>query len=304
MKVERSERSRFGEALLLLPRALLKRKMRGGTRLLELFAGHASALQSYRTPVPGGSLYVDLRNASGHSQIAEPTSIGAEHRIIKRCVRPGDVAYDIGANIGIFTVWLSSLVGEQGRVIAFEPNPALLDGLQRTAGILGNVDLIAKGLAEKDGTFEFFVPDDDTMGSMQNWTREEGGKVATLQCEVTTIDKIVAAGRIPMPDIIKCDIEGGEFHCFAGAKETLGSDNAPIVLFEANINSTRGYGLGISAAMEFLAGLDGPCYTFFRVCEPDRLEAISSIDFLHGNILAVPKLRLDRLDRQAADGWT
>lgn len=290
--------------LLFLPRVFLRRKTRGATRLLDLIAGHSSNLQNYRTEVPGGSLYVDLRNASGHAQIAQPSSITSEHRILERCVGPGDTAFDIGANIGIFTVWLSSVVGEKGRVVAFEPNPALLPSLRKTADSLGNVDVLALGLADKDGTSEFFVPDDDTMASMRNWTRTEGGRVAAIKCEVTTIDKLISGGRVPFPDLIKCDIEGGEYHCFVGARRTLGSDNAPIVLFEANINSTHGYGLDLSTAMDFLGELKQPNYTFFRVCEPDRLEAISSIDFLHGNILAVPEARMHRLSIRASNEWT
>jgi FkbM family methyltransferase len=281
--------------LLLLPRLMLSRKIRGATRLTRFLADRFEALQCLPVTVPGGSLYIDLRNNGGHAYLAAPAEAGGEHRILERCVRPGYVAYDIGANVGLYTVWLSSLVGAAGKVIAFEPNAALHKGLSMTISQLPNTRLVPQGLAAAEGRVEFFVPEDDTMASLKDWTRSEGGRVTTGSCSVTTLDLFIKEGRAPRPDLIKCDIEGGELDCFRGGAGLLGSEEAPIILFEANIHSTRGFGVQISDAMEFLASLERPGYTFFKVDDKGELERITSIDFLHGNILAVPRRRLDGL---------
>jgi FkbM family methyltransferase len=286
----------IGGKLLYIPRFLLTRKLRGGTRLMRILANRFPSLQSYKAKVCGGSLYVDLRNNGTHSFLTEETSLREEHEVMKRVVRVGDVAYDIGANAGVFTVWLSSLVGKRGRVFSFEPNPAHHRSLEQTIELLANTELIRIGLSDVDGSFEFFVPEDDTMASLRDWTIGEGGQVSKTTCRVGTIDGLVAAEAIPKADFIKCDIEGGELDCFKGGQSALNAEDAPIILFEANINSSKGYGNEISSGMDFLASLGAPRYAFFLVADDAILEPISLVTFRHGNILAVPFSRMNRLD--------
>lgn len=289
----------IGDGLLFLPRVLLSRKMRGGTRLTRFLANRFSSFRSYRAAVPGGFLFVDLRRTGGQGYL-NSVDPNEEHLIIKRCIRPGDVVYDIGANVGLYTVWMSSLVGANGRVFAFEPNPAHTPGLAKTASILANTQVLNVGLSDHQGTFDLFVPENDTMASLSDWTEEMAGNVRKETCSVLTIDHLVEEGLVPRPDFIKCDIEGGEVDCFRGAEKTLNSFDAPGILFEANINSTRGFGNSISSGMEFLAGLDNPAYKFFLVDKDASLRPIDSIDFLHGNILALPGSRLELIARPDA----
>ncbi len=286
----------ISEGLLFLPRTLLARKMRGGTRLTRFLANRFPELQRYPVQVPGGVLYVDLRNNSGHAYLLPEAPLTDEHFVLRRFARPGDVVFDIGANVGIFTVWLASILGDGGKVFAFEPNPAHLPGLRKTISLLQNTELITAGLSDHIGSEEFFIPEDDTMASLRDWTTNEGGKVRVEQCSVTTIDKLIEEGKIEKPDLIKCDIEGGEADCFRGAARTLDVEDAPLILFEANINSTQGFGNTISSGMEFLAKLPAPRYRFFKVCSEGALEPIEAVDFLHGNLLAVPGSRMPRLD--------
>lgn len=285
---------KISKGLLFLPRLLLSRGMRGGTRLTQFLADRFSGFRSYRASVPGGELFVDLRNPAGQSYL-HSVPLSGEHRILGQCIRPGDVAFDIGANVGLYTVWLSSLTGPSGKVFAFEPNPAHQKGLAKTAGSLTNTTVLNVGLSDHEGSFELFVPEDDTMASLADWTEEQAGEVRKVSCMVTTIDALVEGGQLPRPDLIKCDIEGGELNCFRGGAVTLNSVDAPVMLFEANINSTRGFGNTISSGMNYLAQLDKPGYKFFLVDDDASVKAIESIDFLHGNILAVPASRSDLL---------
>lgn len=285
---------KFEEGLLFLPRVLLSRKIRGGTRLTKFIADRFANFRSYRVAVPGGSLFVDLRSTTGQGYINK-VALSEEHEVVKRCLRAGDVCYDIGANVGLYTVWMSGLIGTEGKVLAFEPNPSHRGGLMKTAETLGNTQVCALGLSDHQGSFDLFVPEDDTMASLADWTENEGGSVRRETCFVTTIDKLIDEDKAPRPDFIKCDIEGGEFDCFRGAARTLDSVDAPIILFEANINSTRGFGNNISSGMNFLAGLQNPRYRFFRVSDGGSLEPIVSIDFLHANILAIPESKSERI---------
>lgn len=291
----------IGEKLLHIPKFLLARKLRGGTRLTRILADRFSDLQSYRTKVSGGFLYIDLRNNGTHSFLGEGSHLNDEHIIMRRCVKAGDVAYDIGANAGVYTVWLSTLVGPSGAVFSFEPNPAHQQCLGKTISLLENTKLLPVGLSDREGSFEFFVPEDDTMASLRDWTHGDGGRVSRTSCQVTTIDSLITAGKIARPDFIKCDIEGGELDCFKGGRNTIDKADAPTILFEANINSTKGYGHALSSGMDFLATLVEPRYSFFGIANEAVLEPIKSVDFRHGNILAVPYSRMDRLSHISPD---
>ncbi len=138
------------------------------------------------------------------------------------------------------------------------------------------------------------------MASLRDWTHGDGGKVSTTNCQVTTIDGLVAAGAIERADFIKCDIEGGELDCFKGARNLLNNSDAPIILFEANVNSTFGYGNNISSGMDLLRSLDRARFSFFLLQKDGDLERIESIHFDHGNILAVPESRMHRISAQLA----
>lgn len=287
----------LGETLLSIPKFLLTRNFRGGSKLTRRLAEQYPALQLYKANVPGGFLFVDLRNNGAHLFLMGESLLSDEHLVMKRVVRPGEVAYDVGANAGLFTVWLSSLVGKSGKVFSFEPNPAHQRCLRETISLLPNTELVQAGLSDIEGSFEFFVPENDTMASFRDWTHGDGGAVLKTSCQVNTIDSLVAAGTIASPDFIKCDIEGGERDCFVGGRETLNRKDAAIILFEANINSTKGYGHALSSGLDFLATLAEPKYSFFAVAKDGVLEPIKTVTFLHGNILAVPEAKMDRLSR-------
>ena len=76
-------------------------------------------------------------------------------------VQPGDTVLDVGANIGLVTLWLSHLVGPQGRVHAFEPQPDLQDLLQQTLerNDTKNVSLHRFALGSQPGEMELCIPD-------------------------------------------------------------------------------------------------------------------------------------------------
>ncbi|MFN2502105.1 MAG: FkbM family methyltransferase [Pyrinomonadaceae bacterium] len=281
--------------LIHIPKFLLRMKIRGGTRLMLAMARRIGGLQSYWIEIGGRRLYVDLRNAGTHAILMRADTPSEEKVLLERCVRAGDIVYDIGANAGLFTIWLSRLVGSRGKVFSFEPNPAHKTGLEKTAAEAGNICFFPLGLADEKGSFELFVPEDDTMSSLNNWTNGEGGKVSKTTCEVTTIDSLVEEGVIDHPAFIKCDIEGGELDCFKGAQAMLDRADAPVMLFEANINCSKGYGRSILSAYDFLASLGAPAYSFFLLKADAKLEPISGIAFDHGNILAVPSARMDEM---------
>jgi FkbM family methyltransferase len=193
-------------------------------------------------------------------------------------------------------VLVSHLVGPTGHVYAFEPNAALVPALTHTVNAMENGTLYAVALSDRTGEAQLFVTTEDhRMTSLTYWT--EGRFIANpVLCKLNTLDILVEVEKLPLPNFIKCDVEGAELDVFRGALKTLDRVDAPLILFEANVYTARGFGHSISAALDFLAGLTQPEYHFFQAdSKTHRMEELEEPDPVHSNILAVPRLHLGRL---------
>jgi FkbM family methyltransferase len=170
---------------------------------------------------------------------------------------------DVGANIGFHPVHLAHLVGEQGKVYAFEPNPELHPILQRTIDAAGRTELYRVALADTDTPATFYVPDDDhSCGSLADFSGLPSHK---LVIERRRLDDLIASGTVRHPDFIKCDVEGWEHAVFRGTRETLDREDAPVILFEDVEKTTRAAGVPQTASRDFLASLARPGYRFYDV---------------------------------------
>jgi FkbM family methyltransferase len=213
---------------------------------------------------------------------------------MRQFVRNGDVVFDIGANIGLHSIVLSRLVGAQGKLCAFEPNSEVLPALRFTIGQLTNATLHPYALSNRDADSQLFVPPDDTVASLADWTIaspkfNQDGRAHVIACVERRLDDLIYADWLPQPDFIKCDVEGAELQVFQGAHNTLNRVDAPIVLFEANECASRGFDIEVSAAKDFLASLKEPRYRFYEIHEGGKLRAMDSVSPSFSNILAVPE---------------
>jgi FkbM family methyltransferase len=137
-------------------------------------------------------------------------------------LRPGDVVFDCGASIGVFT--RKALKSGAKKVVAVEPAPESLECLHRNfeAEIRnGTVVVIAKGVFDPEGELSFLNMQDDPMGS--RFILKPGPRIAPrlVRLPITTIDKLVEELALPRVDFIKMDIEGSERYALKGAERTL-----------------------------------------------------------------------------------
>jgi len=292
--------------LASLLRAYARTNLRGRTRLTLLLARHLKPLQ--RVPIHVGDwppIYMDMRSLSAHSWFlgtpfeSSPLEVN-EQAVMRRCVRPGDVVLDIGANMGVHTVLLARLVGPRGRVVAFEPNPELLPLLERTLAALPNVTLHACALSDEHRESVLFVPPDHTMASLADWTSADpagrgraggGSRAHTVPCRERRMDEILSAQGLPVPGFIKCDVEGGERLAFEGGRNTLDRPDAPFILFEARAHTAGGFSLKRSESAEFLAGLPKAGYRFLEILDEGALRPAAPSALSVPNVLAVPWAR-------------
>lgn len=277
-------------------RLALKSGLRGRTRLAFLGARLFKSLREVPLLTASGDvLYADLRIISSHDLLAGKEWEEGEQEVMRRVVSPGQHALDVGAHIGVHTLLLSRLVGEAGRVYAFEPQPDVLPALRRTLDALPNVSLYTVALSDRDGVTDFYVPGDHSMASLADWTGGGFGDVSRIECETRRLDALITSRALPPPDFIKCDVEGAEFFVFGGARESLNSEGAPVILFEANA-AARGFGLDPSSAMGLLASLELPRYEFFEVRGGGAVSPIKALEAKHYNLLAIPRARARIMD--------
>lgn len=141
-----------------------------------------------------------------------------ECRLLEQTIRPGTVVFDIGANVGFYTLLASVLVGAAGRVFAFEPLPRNLTYLRRHLRLnnVQNVTVIEAAVLDHAGVASIAEGPPGSVGSMAHIA--PGGN---QQVRAVTVDELVATGQAPRPDYIKIDIEGAEGRALAGARSTL-----------------------------------------------------------------------------------
>jgi FkbM family methyltransferase len=159
---------------------------------------------------------------------AATTKYLAEH------LAPGHVFVDIGANHGYFSMLAAARVGSAGRVMAFEPNPAVFAQLQKHAALNGFeswVTLAQMALSDApDPAARFFVSQVPTNSGLSSLTPPAetlagGGlsKAHTIPVRVETFDSWFAASGLDHVDLMKIDVEGAEARVVAGMRATLAS---------------------------------------------------------------------------------
>jgi FkbM family methyltransferase len=277
-----------------LVRAILRSRLRGSTRLTLFLARRLNSLQAIPLETrTGTTLYADLRLLSTHNLFLNQQWPVYGEKAIRRAVRAGDVVFDIGAHVGVYTTLFSHLVGTEGKVYAFEPNTEVLPALRRTVEELGNVVLYPFALSNESRKAVLVVPGDPSMASLSDWFDGAYGKTHTVDCEMRRMDDLVEDGTLPLPDFIKCDVEGAEVLVFKGGEKSLNRRDAPIILFEGHADSAHSFGENASGAIDFLLGLEQPRYHCFRLGAGGKLTAIKELDVPYANLLVVPDSKID-----------
>lgn len=271
-------------------KTILRSKIRGANRLTLLLANQLKTLQCVPIQVEGGEVHLDLRIITAHGYLINYNAEFEERKVANRLVKPGDTVFDIGAHLGVYSVLFSKLV-KYGKVFAFEPNPLILPVLEKTLSQLPNVTLLKIAASDKSETETLYVPGNQSMASLRDWTENEHGAIREFSCQTKTLNELFAQGVIERPDFIKCDVEGGETDCFRGATDLLDRADAPVIMFETNVNTARGYNLEKSSAMDFLGSLEKPHYQFFQIQEDAKLRRIEQLETMAANIVAAPKSR-------------
>jgi FkbM family methyltransferase len=186
----------------------------------RLFAGLAAPCVLERS-LFGLRLRVDVARANPQRLLyLEGERFMPEWRIVRRLLRPGMRAIDVGANIGYYLLLLESAVGSGGTVVCFEPEPENLRELERNvqANRLRNVRVVAAAVGAGEGRIAMRT------GINAAGAGEGGGDFTVpLTCLDSALEGPV--------DFIKIDVEGYEGEVLAGARRLL-REQRPILFLE------------------------------------------------------------------------
>ena len=177
----------------------------------------ASFLKSNFCEVQGHKMFLDSKDCLRLSinGVYEPL----ETRLVEQEIEKSDIVLDIGANIGYYTLIFAKLVGEEGKVFAFEPEPDNFALLSRNVEINGyrNVTLVQKAVSSITGKTRLYLPKDNR-ADCRIYNSHDNRK--SIEVETIRLDDYFKNyhGRI---DFIKMDIQGAEAGAIQGMTSLL-----------------------------------------------------------------------------------
>jgi FkbM family methyltransferase len=189
-------------------------------------------------------------------------------------VAPGDVVWDVGANVGLFTFAAAARAGPTGNVYAIEPDTWLVGLLRRSAGLeeakRAPVNVLPVAISDTVGVSRFHIANRARSANyLESCGSTQTGGVRETQWVVTvTLDWILE--QFPAPKVLKIDVEGAEDRVLGGASELLSSFRPRILCEVCQENGSKvseilhsyGYILFDASADRFKrAPIENPAYS-------------------------------------------
>lgn len=170
-------------------------------------------------------------------------------------VPPGSVVYDVGANIGLYSVPLSRATGPEGKVYCFEPNPICVSYLHvnLTVNECDNCQIVPLAITDGAARVSLTVNFANSLVGISDRSELYGTKAGQeIVAQGGPLEAITDFFPIDLPDVIKVDVEGAEGAVARGMQKLLLSVR-PLLLFEIH---------GLRAAREVVAVLEGFGYFY------------------------------------------
>jgi FkbM family methyltransferase len=185
-------------------------ELRSNPRSVKLSLNGVGAVFSTRTPL-------ELRCVEG-TWFCEKEMLSH----VLSNIRAGDVFVDVGANLGLFTVFAAKVAGPTGTVLAFEPENRARQRLAENIGLngLGNVQLFSQALSDKRATEGLALGDPNAVSQSAHLADCDGPSQVV---EVADYDSLVTCEGLRLPNVVKMDIEGHEFAALNGMRTALSS---------------------------------------------------------------------------------
>lgn len=178
-------------------------------------------------------LWIRVNPRTGHD-VQQGLGEPAVQQALQQHLRPGMTFYDLGANIGFFSLIAARLVSPSGRVVSFEADPEIAARLREnlahnncTHALVEQKAVWAEPTVVSFARADSHLSPDRGLGHVS--TENSSADNNTIRVEAVSLDQYVTSH--PAPDFLKCDVEGAELAAFQGAQQLLG-ERRPILLVE------------------------------------------------------------------------
>lgn len=206
--------------------------------------------------------------------------------LVRERIDPARDAIDIGANVGLFTVLMASLLSEKNRVLAIEPTSNALELLRSNLagnGYASRTIVVAGAASNSNGNALIeFVPGKEEYTSLNAIAHQSVGaseRRSTTVVPSRTIDSLVTQYELT-PGFLKIDTEGAEFLVLSGSEQTL-LRHKPVIVSELDDNLLTSKGHSARGVVDLLRQAG------YRVLDVHGLVPVEVFPF-SGSIIAIP----------------
>ena len=238
-------------------------KVKGGSFLLRNLRKFRYVWGEHpQKPVQVGEVTIVLDPFSEVASFAlnELLAQGDEVRVMRLALSKGDTFLEVGANHGAFSLIACTLVGAEGAVVAFEPQPDLAGFLQDSfqANRFSNAKVHQLALSDHEGESTFYIPENRGLAGVYQGFSGNGGH-KQIRVTLDTLDQQLSGMYVPGQLFIKLDVEGSELPFLCGAENTI-RERKPSILMEINPDSAAAAGYTLADLIGKLKSLG---YTHF-----------------------------------------
>jgi len=221
-----------------------------------------------------GDINIRLSEAVGGNIYSEYVHEMPETKFLQNYSNDDWVCLDVGANIGYFSVLLSTLC-PKGRVIAVEPILANAEFTKQNLyrNRITNCDVECAALSDEVGEREFNLVSDTAFSGFKSTGRKAGSE--SILVKTLTPLMLLEKHGVEKIDLIKIDIEGAEPIVFKAFEAAFKNNRPKFILSECNSKNLASYGYQVS---EFLAMMGDYGYEVFCLTDDGHMKSIDGID--------------------------
>lgn len=266
---------------------ILQSRFRHKQRLRELEIARSTGKTLYTKLFPAGKMIIWPEDIVC-SEIYEGYYEFSERVLLGKLIKKNMVVIDVGANVGLFTVVFSALIGMNGIVYAFEPERVNYERLKRNIAYSRAYNAIAikSAVSNEEGEYLLSVTDEKhkawcSLGIPSAQTHGEVELVPAL-----TLDGFCDEKSLTKVDLIKIDVEGWEMKVVEGAQRMLRSSDSPMLMVEFTEENARNNGTTCAHLYQELDKLGYSLYKY-NYRENSLIRVSETEDFSYINLLCL-----------------
>lgn len=204
---------------------------------------------------------------------------------INKTLVAGDSFVDVGANIGLFSLYASQKVGATGKVITFEPSPKTFNRLKENIELNGctNTHLHQLGISDKPGELSLNISGDG-MDAWETFAPDLNNRFQDqVKVPVVTLDDMLANENKEKIRIVKIDVEGWEKFVLKGAEQFF-TTYSPIIMLEFTEENTQMAGYAVTELYDIVSMWG---YTWYAIENGNLKPSPRKENYPYENLIAI-----------------